>query len=42
VKVRGSALRYIAKSGLWRAVALAWPREFLQGLFDEDGGVGEP
>ena len=40
MKVRGSALRYIAKSGLWRAVALAWPREFLQGLFDEDGGVG--
>ena len=39
MKVRGSALRYIAKSGLWRAVALAWPREFLQGLFDGDGGV---
>ena len=40
VKVRGSALRYIVRSGLWKAVALAWPREFLQGLFDGDGGVG--
>ncbi len=35
-----SALRYVARRGLWRAVALAWPREFLQGLFDGDGGVG--
>ncbi|RLE75519.1 MAG: hypothetical protein DRJ56_05625, partial [Thermoprotei archaeon] len=40
VKVGGSALRCIVKSGLWKAVALAWPREFLQGLFDGDGGVG--
>ena len=40
VGLKGSALRYIVRSGLWRAVGLAWPREFLRGLFDGDGGVG--
>ena len=39
VGLKGSALRYIAKSGLWKVVGLAWPIKFLQGLFDGDGGV---
>gem|GEM_PF-6296948 len=38
--VGGSALRYVVRSGLWKAVGLAWPREFLQGLLDGDGGAG--
>ena len=40
VRLRGSALRYIVRSGLWKVIAYLYPREFLQGLFDGDGGVG--
>jgi len=39
VRLHGSALRYIVRSGLWRVVAWLYPREFLQGVFDGDGGV---
>ena len=39
VRLHGSALRYIVRSGLWRVIAYLYPREFLQGLFDGDGGV---
>jgi len=39
VTLKGSPLRYIIKSGLWKVVAYAYPKEFLQGLFDGDGGI---
>ena len=39
VELKGSPLRYIVRSSLWKAVGPAWPRELLQGLFDGDGGV---
>jgi len=39
VRTRGSPLRYIVKSGLWKVVAYVYLKEFLQGLFDGDGSV---
>mgnify|MGYP003878458849 CR=1 FL=1 len=35
----GGALRELDRSGLWKVVALMFPIEFLQGLFDSDGCV---
>jgi len=40
VKTEGATLRYIARNKLWKVVAYAYPKQFLQGLFDGDGGVG--
>lgn len=40
VELGGSPLRYIVKSGLWKLIAWTYSREFLQGLYDGDGGVG--
>jgi len=40
VMMHGSVLRYIVKSGLWRVIAYLYPKAWLQGLFDGDGGVG--
>ncbi len=39
VKLHGSPLRYIIESGLWKIIAFLYPKEFLQGIFDGDGGV---
>jgi len=39
VRVNGSALRYMVKTGLWKVVAYVYTREFLQGLFDGDGYI---
>jgi len=41
VWLSGSPLRYIAKTGLWVVVGYCFPREFLRGLFDGDGGAAE-
>lgn len=38
--MRGSPLRYIAKTGLWAVVGYCYPEEFLGGLYDGDGWVG--
>ena len=35
-----SAIHYIIKSGLWKALAILCPKAFLKGLFDAEGGVG--
>jgi len=34
-----TALRYLLETGLYKVIALRWPREFLRGLFDGDGSV---
>ena len=39
VDLGGSALRYIVKSGLWKVIAFLYSKEFLQGLYDGDGGA---
>ena len=39
VRLHGSPLRYIVESGLWKVIAYLFPKEFLQGIFDGDGGV---
>lgn len=39
VQLRGSCFRYIYRTGLWKVIGFAYPREFLQGVFDGDGAV---
>ena len=40
VGLRGSPLRYIARTELWAVVGYCYPEEFLRGLYDGDGWVG--
>ena len=40
VRLHGSSLRYMIESGLWKVIASLYSKEFLQGLYDGDGGVG--
>ncbi len=39
VSLRGTPLLYLVNSRLWKLIAYLYPKEYLQGLFDGDGGV---